>query len=149
MNDYPADEKKQSDEYVSSHWEAARDELRNLVNLPVNWDGEGADPFREELISPTFSLLLHSERCHFPPPSSIYLTASGTAMVEWQFANGYAVIANVREPNSAEIIYRYCDGRKPEFQCIELDDITKPIIVTPFRCDPPSCLDDEFYQLAA
>lgn len=149
MNDYLADEKKPSDEYMASHWEAARDEVRNLVNLPTNWDGEGADPFRENLISPTFSLLLHAERCHFPPPTNIYLTASGTAMVEWHFANGYAVIANVRESNHAEIIYRYCDGRKPEFQRIELEESTKPTIVAPLLCDPPSCLDDEFYHLAA
>lgn len=149
MNDYLADEMKPSDEYVASQWEAVRDEVRNLVNLPANWDGEGADRFREELISPTFSLLSHSERCHFPPPNSIYLGASGTAIVEWHFATAYAVIAEVREPESAEIIYRYCDGRKPEFQRIELEVSTKPPVITPFTCDPPSCLDDETYQLAA
>ncbi len=92
---------KQEDD--AKHWSDARDSVPRLANMPENWDGEGADRFREELISPVFLFLRKTETFCDVPPSSVYLLCDGTAMVEWHFPTGEVVVANIRKLDKCKL----------------------------------------------
>lgn len=57
---------KQADD--AKHWHNARNAVRELAKMPYDWDGESADQFREELISPLFAFLRKAETCCDVPP---------------------------------------------------------------------------------
>lgn len=74
-------------------------ELENIQSLQENWDGEGAEAPKLELIDSAISLLGFIQK-KLPPPSRITPTQTGNIVLEWQFENNIYL--------EAEIVDRSC-----------------------------------------
>ena len=136
-------------DFEAAQWEAAYDEVANLVNYEKNWDGEGAFSARPGLIDATLRLFQILDQCN-SAPADVYLAPDGTIVLEWHLLRGQATIINVRATDQVEIIYRTA-GQEPQFGT-EL--IPVPIPQWEPTClsgpnEPISFYDDGAYELAA
>ena len=135
-------------DWIADRWEEAIDSVESLNDYGQNWDGEGSLPVRFGLVEATIQFL-QSNRSNLPAPQDLYLAPDGTVLIEWHSEAGYATIANIREKNRVEIVYR-CPGRPPLF---ESGTIVLPPDEHPGPAQDPdqpvSCLDEGAYGLAA
>lgn len=113
-------------------WDDARDDVRALLQLAPDWDGEGADPVRRELIAPALAFLQQMKARGFQPAEFVYATAGGTIMLEFHEPSGVVLVANIRTEREAEVITR-TPGEKPAFRVV-------PISPPSGRQDPAFCL---------
>ncbi len=116
-------------DYKSACWEAARDEVKRFITLSRNWDGEDGAPVKAELIEPTLRLLDLAKEMDYQPPTYVYLTHSGTPMVEWHDASLVAC-ANVRRPDRADVVYREA-GVPPDMGYVSLLSETEVWVTLP------------------
>ena len=100
-------------------WDEAAEEVRALLQLPADWDGEGADSVRRELIAPTLAFLHQMKTRGFSPPEAVYATAGGSVMVEFHEPSGEVLAANIRTPTEAEVVIRK-PGAKPVFRVVPI-----------------------------
>ena len=100
-------------------WDDAHEDVRALLRLAADWDGEGADPVRRELIAPALALLQQMKARGFRPPEAVYATAGGSVMVEFHEPSGEVLAANIRTATEAEVVIRK-PGTKPVFQVVPI-----------------------------
>lgn len=88
------------------------EELEGFRLLHANWDGEGAEKPKRELVDSAIALLtnlpdvgwIFSGR-ELPPPSRVTATQIGNIVLEWQFNDGYYLEAEVSEPSRVEWMF--------------------------------------------
>ena len=72
-------------------------ELENIQSLHDNWDGEGAEAPKSELIDSAITLLGFIQK-KLPPPSRITPTQNGGIVLDWQFENNIYLEAEIADP---------------------------------------------------
>lgn len=84
-------------------WSERITNLRRLRSLRDNWDSEGAEAPRPEVVDSIEVLFgsLRSDRS-LPPPSRIVASPSGSVIIEWQIERGTYLEAECSEPYHAE-----------------------------------------------
>ncbi|HYH68668.1 MAG TPA: hypothetical protein VD866_28505 [Urbifossiella sp.] len=65
-------------------WEKAHDQLLSIARLEADWDGDGADPIRPELIRSASKLLRWARAQGYKAPQDVYPMPDGCITVEWQ-----------------------------------------------------------------
>lgn len=78
-------------------------ELENILSFQNNWDGEGAEAPKAELVDSTIDLLgsLQSQRI-LPPPIRIAASPTGNIILEWQLEHSVYLEAEIVEPFRVE-----------------------------------------------
>ncbi|HEY4696663.1 MAG TPA: hypothetical protein VIH29_01470 [Gallionella sp.] len=78
-------------------------ELEDIRTLPDNWDGEGAEAPKAELVDSAIDLLssLQSQRT-LPPPTRIAASPAGNIILEWQLEHSVYLEAEIVEPFRVE-----------------------------------------------
>ena len=78
-------------------------ELEDIRALPDNWDGEGAEAPKAELVDSVIDLLgsLQSQRT-LPPPTRMAASPVGNIILEWQFEHSAYLEAEIVEPFHVE-----------------------------------------------
>ena len=78
-------------------------ELEDLRALPDNWDGEGADAPKTELVDSAIDLLGYLQnKCTLPPPTRVAASPAGNIVLEWQLENSVYLEAEIVEPFHVE-----------------------------------------------
>ena len=85
-------------------WQLAETEVRQLRTYERNWDGDGADPVRDELIESVLEWFQGLRRSYAAAPVAVSPLAGGTVMVEWHANNGSVVSVEIREPGEGEVL---------------------------------------------
>jgi len=87
-------------------WEDRFSNLDALYELEDNWDGEGAEALRGELIDSAsdYLMILHKKDESFPP-TRIAPSQDGEIIIEWQEGDLYMEVA-ITEPYHAEWMYQ-------------------------------------------
>lgn len=67
-----------------SLWEKAHDQILAIARLGTDWDGDGADSVRPELIRSATRLLRWLRATGHPAPHDIYPMPDGNITLEWQ-----------------------------------------------------------------
>jgi len=78
-------------------------ELEHIRSFQDNWDGEGAEAPKTDLVDSAVDLLgsLQSQRT-FPPPTRIAASPAGHIILEWQFEHNVYLEAEIVEPFHVE-----------------------------------------------
>lgn len=129
-----ATSKESEDRYL---WLACVRRLLELRELPDDWDGEGAEAPRPEVVDSAIEYVELRLEGLLPPPARIAASPSGAVIMEWQLGKSYLEI-EIAEPHMAEWMLEQA-GAEPE----HLQDIwgppTRDISVFP---------DDDLIQVA-
>ncbi len=87
-----------------AQWEVILQNLRKMLNLRDDWDGEGAKaPARSSILS-IIDLLHQLEQRDGPAPSRVVAGPAGEVVVEWQRAGNYLEL-EVLEPFVGEWMF--------------------------------------------
>ncbi len=78
-------------------------ELEDIQSLQDNWDGEGAEAPKAELVDSAIDLLgfLQSQQT-LPPPTRMAASPAGNIILEWQFEQNVYLEAEIVEPFHVE-----------------------------------------------
>lgn len=84
-------------------WTERTADLKRLRSLRDNWDGEGAEAPRPEVVD-SIEVLFGSLRSagSWPPPSRIDASPNGSVIIEWQIERDTYLEAECSEPYRAE-----------------------------------------------
>lgn len=72
-------------------------ELEDIQSLQDNWDGEGAEAPKPELVDSTITLLGFIQNT-LPPPTRITPSQTGNIVLEWQFEDNVYLEAEIVDP---------------------------------------------------
>ena len=72
-------------------------ELEDIQSLQDNWDGEGAEAPKSELVDSTITLLRFIQNT-LPPPTRITPSQTGNIVLEWQFEDNIYLEAEIVDP---------------------------------------------------
>lgn len=93
----------------SAGWFAIIEETRKLVQLPANWDGEGADPIPPVIINSALALFERLKQAGQPFPDAVYPLPSGSLIAEWHNEDRTRFTAEIREPGRVELMHWFPD----------------------------------------
>lgn len=83
------------------NWASTERSLLDLYKLDDNWDGEGADAPKFEIIKTAYQLLISMQNQDQPVPTQISATLTGGIVVYWRNDDVY-IEAEINEPNLVE-----------------------------------------------
>jgi hypothetical protein len=84
-------------------WTERAADLRRIRSLRDDWDGEGAEAPRPEVVDSVEDLLeLLRRNQSLPPPSRVVASPNGSVIIEWQMEGGAYREAECSEPYRAE-----------------------------------------------
>jgi|GEM_PF-5269817 len=67
-----------------SMWEKAHDQILAIARLDADWDGDGSDSVRPEIVQSASRLLRRVRTLGYSVPQDIYPMPDGTITLEWQ-----------------------------------------------------------------
>lgn len=101
---------------IDRQWSDQIMQLRRIRSMRDDWDGEGAEAPKPEVVDSVEDLLLQiREDQSAPPPSRIVASPDGALVIEWQLGNDGYVEMECSEPYRAEWMIELLD-RPPVHQ---------------------------------
>jgi len=86
---------------VVDNWASTERSLSDLFKMDDNWDGEGADAPKFEIIKTAYQLLISMQNQNQPSPTQISATLTGGIVVYWRLDDVH-IEAEINEPNIVE-----------------------------------------------
>ena len=90
-------------------WARMRTKLQAFKKLTTNWDNEGGEAPKHQVIDSVLIYLFILQNKQFPPPVRVAVTSEGAIFVEWQCPDFYMDIETVAI-GRAEVLYVPANG---------------------------------------
>ena len=91
-------------------WLRVRDMLHEMLDLPDDWDGMGAEAPRRDVVADAIDVLdTARHREDWPPPTRVVATPDGSIIIEWQTILRCLEI-EIEHPGQVEWMLSFHDG---------------------------------------